>query len=124
MGNPKKMRRGAPKGNQNARKHGFYSDFFPAVVQKDLENADFDGLNQEIELLRAFIRNYIQNLPQPKTVFEENDILRTLCLALEMLARLIRTQKLYFHSESNIQEAISQALAEVLPELEAQGGVK
>ena len=38
-------KRGAPKGNQNARKHGFYSQVLDETGKLNLEDArDMDGL--------------------------------------------------------------------------------
>ena len=45
--------RGAPKGNQNARKHGFYSKVLDEAEQLDFELATgVQGIDDEIALLR------------------------------------------------------------------------
>ena len=46
---------GAPKGNTNALKHGFYSRSFRAVEQTELNEFDPASLQNEIELMRVFI---------------------------------------------------------------------
>ena len=49
-------RRGAPFGNRNALKHGFYARNFDPGDTKDLDEHEFDGLTDEIILLRVYIR--------------------------------------------------------------------
>ncbi len=77
---PKK--RGAPKGNQNARKHGFYSNRIPAHLQEAFEEARrTDLLDEEIALLRVKIVALMEE-PQGDT--------RLLLYAMWTLARLLR----------------------------------
>jgi uncharacterized protein YjcR len=53
-------KRGAPRGNQNARKHGFYSRVLDDAEELDFEQAtEVEGLDEEIALLRVKIH------PQP-----------------------------------------------------------
>ncbi len=40
--------RGAPRGNRNALKHGFYARTFPSSEVKDLETYPFQGLQDAI----------------------------------------------------------------------------
>ena len=45
---------GAPKGNQNARKHGFYSKALDEAEKLQLEEArGIDGLDEEIACVPA-----------------------------------------------------------------------
>ena len=51
---PPRRRRGAPLGNQNARRHGFYSTALtPQEQQALLEAADIKDLLSEIALMRV-----------------------------------------------------------------------
>ena len=51
---PPRRRRGAPLGNQNARRHGFYSSALtPEEQQALLEAADIKDLLSEIALMRV-----------------------------------------------------------------------
>ena len=51
-----KRKRGAPKGNQNARKHGFYAKVLDEAEQFDFELASgVNGIDDEITLLRVKI---------------------------------------------------------------------
>ncbi len=53
-----KRKSGAPRGNQNARKHGFYSKVLDEAEQLDLEQATrVEGIDDEIALLRVKIKS-------------------------------------------------------------------
>lgn len=87
-------KRGAPPGNLNALKHGFYS----SKIRKASDCADvaahnFTGLAEEISLLRIYIRRVIQQSEDYNGDLEVSlIILRALCLANASLARLIKVQ--------------------------------
>ena len=51
---------GAPEGNWNAFKHGFYSKRFRPLELSDLDTALGDGLEDEIALLRVIIRRVFE----------------------------------------------------------------
>jgi len=52
-----KRKRGAPKGNQNARKHGFYCKVLDEAEQLDFELAQgVEGIDDEVALLRVKIK--------------------------------------------------------------------
>ena len=58
-------KRGAPKGNQNARKHGFYSKVLDEAEQLDFELATgVEGIDDEIALLRVKIKSILENDPE------------------------------------------------------------
>ena len=58
-------KRGAPKGNQNARKHGFYSKVLDEEERLDYEQAtEVEGINGEIALLRVKIKSLIARDPE------------------------------------------------------------
>ena len=55
VGTPRR-KRGAPSGNQNARKHGFYSIALSPQEQETLQEAvNIKGLGSEIALMRVKI---------------------------------------------------------------------
>ena len=57
---PEKRKRGAPKGNQNAVRHGYYSKILNARDRSDLNTAaDMEGVDEEIALLRFEIKKAI-----------------------------------------------------------------
>ena len=77
-------KRGAPRGNQNARKHGFYSRVLDEAEQRDFALAtEVDGLDDEIALLRVKIKSIVAHDP-------EN--LGLIMQATDALARLLRTK--------------------------------
>lgn len=61
---PKPGKRGAPRGNQNARKHGFYSGTLSPDEQALLAEADLEtDLQGEIALLRVKLFQLFQQAP-------------------------------------------------------------
>ena len=61
----KTTRRGAPRGNQNARKHGFYSKVLNEAEQLDLELVSgVEGIDDEIALLRVKIKSILEKDPE------------------------------------------------------------
>ncbi len=79
-----RRKRGAPKGNQNARKHGFYSRVLNEAEQLDFELATgVEGIDDEIALLRVKIKSILENDPENIKLIME---------ATNTLARLIRTK--------------------------------
>ncbi len=77
-------RRGAPEGNQNARKHGFYSKVLDEAEQLDFELATgVEGIDDEIALLRVKIKSLLARDP-------EN--IKLIMQATNTLARLVTTR--------------------------------
>jgi hypothetical protein len=104
-----KRKGGAPKGNQNARKHGFYSKILTPQQQETLPGAaNLDGLDREIAILRVKIRSILANDPRNVTV---------LSLALSSLARLLRARQLLARHDRQEREGDLEALAQVVSRL-------
>jgi uncharacterized protein YjcR len=105
MSRPKKTR-GAPPGNQRARKHGFYSKVLDEAEQLDLELAQgVEGIDDEIALLRVKIKSVIDNDP---------DNIRLIMEATNVLARLIRTRyNITKDQKKGLKEAIGNVLRDV-----------
>ena len=60
-----KKKRGAPKGNQNARKHGFYSKVLDEKEQADFDQAiSVEGIDEEIALLRVKMISLLERDPE------------------------------------------------------------
>ena len=60
-----KKKRGAPKGNQNARKHGFYSKVLDEKEQAAFDRAIFvEGIDEEIALLRVKMISLLERDPE------------------------------------------------------------
>ena len=84
-----KRKRGAPLGNQNARKHGFYSKHFTPEQLMQLEDAnDLKDLGPEIALMRVKLN----------TLLEDPEVSPELLLrAVNSLARLMSIQRRYVY---------------------------
>ncbi len=101
-----KSKGGAPKGNQNARKHGFYSQVLDEAEQLDFELATgVEGIDDEIALLRVKIKSVLENDP-------EN--IKLIMQATNTLARLVRTRyNITKEDKKGLKEAIGNVLKEV-----------
>jgi len=101
-----KGKKGAPKGNQNARKHGFYSKVLDEAEQINFELATgVEGIDDEIALLRVKIKSLLERDP-------EN--IKLIMQATNTLARLIRTRyNISKEDRKGLKEAIGNVLKEV-----------
>jgi len=96
-------KRGAPKGNQNARKHGFYAKVLDEAEQLDFELATgVEGIDGEIALLRVKIKSILKNDP-------EN--IKLITQTTDALARLVRTRyNISKEDKKGLKEAIGNVL--------------
>ena len=101
-----KKGRGAPRGNQNARKHGFYSKVLDEAERLDFELASgVEGIDDEITLLRVKIKSILEHDP-------EN--IRLVMQATEALAKLIKTRyNISKEQKKGLKEAIGNVLRDV-----------
>ncbi len=101
-----KKKRGAPKGNQNARKHGFYSQTLNESEQFQLEQArGVEGLDEEIAILRVKLRTLIDKQPDRVDLHFE---------AANTIARLVRTRyTITKEQKKTLKEAITKVLTEI-----------
>ena len=101
-----KRKRGPPKGNQNARKHGFYSKVLDEAEQFDFElAAGVEGIDDEIALLRVKIKSILGKDP-------EN--IKLIMQATNTLAGLVKTSyKITKEQRKGLKEAIGNVLREV-----------
>ncbi len=99
-------KRGAPKGNQNARKHGFYSKVLDEAEQLDFELATgVEGIDDEIALLRVKIKSILENDP---------DNIKLIMQATNTLAKLVRTRyNISKEDKKGLKEAIANVLRDV-----------
>ena len=101
-----KGKRGAPKGNQNARKHGFYSMVLDEAEKIDFELATgVEGMDEEIALLRVKIKSLLEHDP-------EN--IKLIMQATNTLARLVKTKyNITKEQKKGLKEAIGNVLKDV-----------
>ena len=99
-------RRGAPTGNQNARKHGFYSKVLDEAERLDFELATgVDGIDDEIALLRVKIKSVLAH---------DQDNIKLIMQATNALARLVRVKyNISKKDKKGLKEAISNVLRDI-----------
>jgi hypothetical protein len=100
-------RPGAPLGNQNARKHGFYSTRLKTSEKRVLEAAScVNGLDQEIAILRARIKVIMDTAP---------DNHELLIKAMSALTRMTRAKDQLRHADAHdIARAINELYGSML----------
>jgi hypothetical protein len=113
MSNP----RGAPKGNLNALKTGFYSRLFHATENTDLNCDPPTSLEHEITLLRVMIRRTMQLADGIDNLHEATRVLDALGAAACRLSNLLRAQKSLNQGQSPLADEISIAIQQVNKEL-------
>jgi len=93
-------------GNQNARKHGFYSRVLSKAEQLEVAEAEgIEGLDGEIAVLRFKLRELLEKHP---------DRIDLQMQAAGTLARLIHTRyQITPEEKKNLKEAITTVLKEV-----------
>ena len=107
-----KRKRGAPKGNQNARKHGFYSRVLDEAEQLDLEMATgIEGIDDEIALLRVKIKSILEKDP-------EN--IKLIMQATNTLAGLVKTS---YHMTKEQRQGLKEAIGNVLKDIAVPLGI-
>ena len=105
-------KRGTPKGNQNARKHGFYSKVLDESEQLDFEQATcVEGIDDEIALLRVKIKSLLERDP-------EN--IKLIMQATNTLARLVRTK---YNIGKEDKKGLSEAIGNVLKDIALPLGI-
>ncbi len=115
-----KKHRGAPKGNINALKHGFYTRRFHKRDLTGVESTDSTGLIEEIALIRVFTRRLLESIDPDSDAYEIAEFLRALCLASSTITRLTKTQFLITSSGLGMDDEISEAIRQVNAELRSR----
>ncbi len=101
-----KRKRGAPRGNQNARKHGFYSKVLDEAEQLDFELATgVDGIDDEITLLRVKVKSILE---------KDLDNIKLIMQATNTLAGLVKTRyNITKEQKKGLKEAIGNVLKDI-----------
>ena len=99
-------KRGAPYGNQNARKHGFYSHVLTPDEQADFEQAtEVEGLDEEIALVRVKLKSLIARDP---------DNTKLIMQGVATLEKLVKTRyNIGKEDKQGLREAIENVLKDV-----------
>lgn len=104
---------GAPRGNQNARKHGFYSRVLDEAQKLQLDQArEVEGIDEEIALLRVKLLTLIDEHP------ERIDLQ---LLAATTITRMVRTK---FHISAGGNRSLKDAITKVLTDIAVPLGLK
>lgn len=112
MTRKEKKPRGVPKGNQNARKHGFYSKVLDEAQQLDLIAAeDITGIDNEIAILRVKIKAVLEQDPENIKLIME---------ATNTLARLLRTK---YNLDKSQGKSVKEAILKVVSDLAVPLGI-
>jgi hypothetical protein len=101
-----RKKRGAPEGNQNARKHGFYSKVLTDEELRDFRQVTkVEGLDEEIALLRVKIKSIVENDP---------DNLKLIVKALSTLEKLVRTRyRIGREDRKGLRDAVTTVLRDI-----------
>ena len=108
-------RRGAPEGNFNAFKHGFYSRRFRNGELDDLVKSPPEALHDEIDMLRIINRRVVDMAEEGKSPDEILEFYNFIALTSMRLSTLLRTQNLLEKSENTAGSLLS-ALEKVIEE--------
>ncbi len=109
-----RRRPGAPPGNTNALKHGYY-----AHVRKRKQMRSDGDLMQEIAFLRALVRRLYQQSAGEMTLQELMNVLRILSLASGSLKRLLDAQMNLKMSPQIYRDMLQEALDTAMNEMQS-----
>ena len=113
---PAPRRRGGQPGNRNAVTHGFYTRRFKKAELKAIDNAQFKGLDEEIRILRLYIRSAMESSQSDDPQLDVVTLGRLLCLGLSTLNRLIRTQFYIDSQKDELIETFNEAIEDLVDE--------
>ncbi|MFC1925621.1 hypothetical protein ACFLW2_02870 [Chloroflexota bacterium] len=106
--------RGGQPGNQNARKHGFYSRILTETEKQYMEEAEgVTGLDGEIAMLRIKFLQLLQNQP---------DRIDLHLKAAGVISRLVKTR--HSITQNNDEDALTKALTNVYRDVGVPLGIK
>jgi ribosomal 50S subunit-associated protein YjgA (DUF615 family) len=109
--------RGAPRGNLNALKHGYYSRAFRQLERADLDNLD-ETLKSEINALRVIGRRIMAELKSSnisqETLLTYIDTMLKITLSI---ARIYNTQSIVETRRREEQNPLTNILKELTHEL-------
>ncbi len=112
-----KRPRGAPLGNLNALKHGFYTRRLKKRDLSGVESTDDKNLIDEIALVRVFTRRLVEALDPEADAYEVAGALRILCVALTAITRAMRTQTWLAQNGGDGRDEINEAIKRVWQEM-------
>jgi hypothetical protein len=117
---PKKNKGGAPIGNRNALKHGFYSRKFSAKEIHDL-NLNSAEVDDEVKLLRVYVRRLAEQADSFTSLEQGMEFLRALSMASYTISRLLKNSK---SSGFDAADLLSHAMDAAVENIRTQKGWK
>ena len=105
-----KRKRGAPRGNRNALKHGLYSAAFQQHERSLLTRLSPADLSNEVDLIRIANYRLLQSLrdaPAPLDVDMQLAILRAVTLSTHSITSLLRTEGLMRIANDSQQSSLN-----------------
>lgn len=107
MGKKLEPKRGAPRGNLNALKHGYYSRILDEAERVDFRLASgIEGIDEEIALLRLEIKKAIAG--------GDDKNLKILVRAMGVLEKLVRTRyQITASQRRGLKEAIENVVRDI-----------
>ncbi len=115
-----KPHRGAPRGNLNALKHGFYTRRLHKRDLTGVESTDASCLIEEIALIRVFTRRLIESIGPESDAYELAEFLRALCLASSTITRVVKAQFLIATAGLGMDDEINAAILQVNAEFRSR----
>ena len=110
---PQGRKRGAPKGNNNALKHGFYARQLAPSQLSGLDQVKSTNLEDEIEVMRIFMRRVVELGSDTPDLEKAINLLRILTFASMGINRLVRTQITLASPANENLSILRQALADL-----------
>jgi hypothetical protein len=117
---PPKKHSGAPLGNSNAYKHGFYSRAYTPSEKILLQGDEADQLRHEETLLRILLRRTWRSfrLVRPSLPWlEVHFTVRTIGYAVFVIAKLQRARRRFFGDKTDLEKDIQLGLSEACADL-------
>jgi hypothetical protein len=112
-----KRRRGGQPGNDNAFRHGLYSKYFTVAELKNLDE-NIDGeFDDELAFARTQLARLARKLEDPESMSDIEYVATSRAASeyLDRIIRLKRAQKVLFHSQTTLAQALAE-LAAIPPE--------
>ncbi len=112
-----KRKRGAPRGNQNALKHGYYSKTFRASEKRDLEKID-QTLISELNVLRVIGRRIMEQLRSQSIDSETlTAYINTMLKITLSIAKIYNIQSIIDSRSHNVGNELSEIINQITNEL-------
>jgi uncharacterized protein YjcR len=118
---PKKNKGGAPRGNTNALKHGFYSRHFKTRELKDLD-CETD-LDDEIKFVRVCIRRISEQAENITSLDQGLEYLRAISHAAYTITRMVKIRK-GIGSTHTYEDLLLMSLSDAVDTISKERGYK